>query len=125
MPYYHNPMKKIVYSVPDKPLVTEKITKPTKRNKRPRREEWFVQAEIEIIRADNFIEPGTRRWHYKTSDILYEHYPPTDSEEQVVSWFRMNCLRPKDMVNEIPEEEYRILKKLYEEEAEKNPPTQS
>ncbi len=123
MPYYHNPTERIVYYVPDVPEVTKENTNPTKRNKRPRQEGWFVQTEIEITRADNFIEHGTNQWHYQTSKNLYEHYAPTDSKEQVVSWFK-GLIRnhfPK-MGNEISKEEYYKLKQLYEEEARKNMP---
>lgn len=120
MPYYHNPTKKMVSYVPDKPMVDEIMTKPNKRNKIPTRKDWFVRAEIEITRADNFLKPGTCQWYYPTSEYPKENYPPTDSKEQVVSWFKMNHL-PK-MGNVISEEEYHKLKRVYEAEARKNTP---
>lgn len=110
--YYHDEEAKTLWAVPSEPFVEEKRETRTKRRRYPKRIGWRVHAEISITHADNRIDPATGFLVHPTSSHPSITYPPQDTREDAVSYFRAHNLRFGGV--EITREDYEQLRAKYE-----------
>ena len=109
--FFYDPKKHVIYRVPTEPSVSEKEN----RNKPAG---WTLQAQIEVLRKDNFSDPDTNRWRHKTTEFAQEEYfIPQDTLETAKGYFEQFKYLP--LGNEIDATTYAGLKKEYEETIKK------
>jgi hypothetical protein len=113
MPYYHDKLSQTVYYAPPSPDVC------LIKGKGGGLGIWKVSVSIDVTRADNYIDPTTRRpsqalrHNYRDE---YEEY--RDRREDAVEYFKTSYY-PK--CEEISHENYVALVKEYQEAAERGP----
>ena len=112
MRYYHDIPNQTVISAPDTPTVSE-------RKKRGEFEGSTVSAQLNITRADNYIDPATHQWKFRVMEYRRDRYETRDSREEAIGHF-MNSNYPA--FPEISADEYQRLQAQYEQIANNNRP---
>jgi len=105
MPYYHDPQKEIVYSLPDEPGVTKKTHKGKPSG-------WTISGTLEITDANNVIDKETGNWTMPTSKAAIYPSNPKDSKEDSIREF-FSRWRPHGS-KDISADEYKKLRGEYE-----------
>lgn len=112
--FFHDPKARIVYRCRTEPEVTE-------RRYRGKISGWSVRLDIDVTRADNWLE-APNQWHFPTRDPREQPFDyPRYSREQAVSFFRQRHSPSQWDTIEIDEPTYKVLAAEYEALALKNP----
>jgi hypothetical protein len=107
--YYHDAENRIVYCVPDEPIIHEQ------RDSRQRLVGRSVSMNYDITRADNVLVGS--QWKHPVMGCPNQYFDNRYNRQQVISYFKIHH-NPKGV--EIDEERYRLLKAQYETQALQN-----
>jgi hypothetical protein len=109
--YFHDAAKKMVIAAPAEPMAFER------KGASPRRPYWTVQADLDIIRADNYFDPKLHRWRHPVMEPHGESYTNRDDRQAAIRFFKQNHY---PSLPTISQEEYLRLRKEYEDQARHN-----
>lgn len=79
--YFHDPAAEVVYRQPVCPKLI-------KRSHNGKLTGWHLSLNIDITRADNWIE-SSGQWHYPVIDIQTQEFDKPYSQEDAISFFLM------------------------------------
>lgn len=117
MPFFHDVAQRTVYAVEEPVVIPDwEYTRGGERRWRG----CTVLMRVELVRADNWLEPATREWHFATSDVRRQRFDRRDTEDRALSFFRQR--HASGLGTPITRAEFDQLRAQYEAEALSNRP---
>lgn len=108
--YFHNPSTRTVYRCRTEPDVVEIVH-------RRKLVGWRIKREIEITRADNWLE-ASGQWHFPVLDLPVQEFEyPRYTRELAVSYFLSRNSAAKHGAEEIDAAIYASLESEYQSRA--------